>query len=183
MNYSNSPPLSKCKTKIGKNTIIKDNVNLRQLYSNYDGTEGLLMILLPTAYVVRGKVMFWPMSVHGGGYPTWPGGGGVPQPGPAGGYPTWPGATPGQVQMGGTPARSDRGVPQPGGGGTPGYPPAVVPQGTPQQWYPGYPPGGVPPARGVPPSTGQQMEYLIRRSRYASCVHAGGLSCYKVNLP
>ena len=40
--------------------------------------------------------------------------------------------------------------------------------------------GGGTPARsdgGI--STGQQMEYLIRRSRYASCVHAGGLFCLR----
>ena len=30
---------------------------------------------------------------------------------------------------------------------------------------------------GLLPGTGQQMEYLIRRGRYASGVHAGGLSC------
>ena len=29
------------------------------------------------------------------------------------------------------------------------------------------------------PGIGQQMKYLIRRGRYASCVHAGGLSCLK----
>ena len=28
------------------------------------------------------------------------------------------------------------------------------------------------------PRIGQQMEYLMRRGRYASCVHAGGLSCF-----
>ena len=32
------------------------------------------------------------------------------------------------------------------------------------RWYP-------------PPMIGKQREYLIRRGRYASCVHAGGLSC------
>ena len=46
--------------------------------------------------------------------------------------------------------------------------------------------GGIPWARdGVSPHQGwvlplwigQQMEYLIRRGRYTSCVHAGGLSC------
>ena len=38
--------------------------------------------------------------------------------------------------------------------------------------------GGVYPRWGTPsPHTGQQMEYLIRGGRYASCVHAGGLSC------
>ena len=35
--------------------------------------------------------------------------------------------------------------------------------------------GGTP--RYLPPGIGQQMEYLIRCGRYASCVHAGGLSC------
>ena len=49
--------------------------------------------------------------------------------------------------------------------------------------------GGVPPSRdgvpswqGYPPHTGQQMEYLTRRGRYASCVHAGGLSCSLFNF-
>ena len=36
---------------------------------------------------------------------------------------------------------------------------------------------------GVPPRIGQQMEYLICRDRYASCVHAGGLSCLRILLP
>ena len=55
--------------------------------------------LLPTAYVVRGKVIFWHVSVHqsvcphlGGGVPRpGPGGGGVPQPGgvPLLGWSTW----------------------------------------------------------------------------------------------
>ena len=59
------------------------------------------------------------------------------------------------------PARSD------GGGGTPRYLPPLPGQGT-------YPP---------PPRTGQHMEYLIRRGRHASCVHAGELSCWnKVNV-
>ena len=29
-----------------------------------------------------------------------------------------------------------------------------------------------------PPGIGRQMEYLIRRGRYGSCVYAGGLSCF-----
>ena len=75
---------------------------------------------------------------------------GVPQSGPIGG-----GGYPSQVRPGGvTPARSDQ-----------GYPSQV--QGCTR--------GGVPPGRGTP-RTGQQMEYLIRRIRYVSCVHAGGLS-------
>ena len=64
-------------------------------------------------------------------------------------YPTWPGGVPQPASQSG-PAR--------------GYPCQV--QLRLRQ--------GVPP----PPGTGQQMEYLIRRCRYASCVHAGGLSCY-----
>ena len=40
--------------------------------------------------------------------------------------------------------------------------------------------GGYPPwsGWGVPRGKGQQTEYFIRRGRYASCVHAGGLSCF-----
>ena len=90
-----------------------------------------------------------------------------------------------------------------GGGGTPRYlhPPAKVP--TPQPgpdggrgrgpdggyskvptpsarswWGEGVPQGTNRPHQGTYPSwIGQQMETLLRRSRYASCVHAGGLSC------
>ena len=69
---------------------------------------------------------------------------------------TW-GGYPGQVQMvGGVPWVS------PGQGSGPPHPRL----------------DGVPPGRGYPrpPGTGQQMQYLTRRGRYASCVHAGGLS-------
>ena len=41
----------------------------------------------------------------------------------------------------------------------------------------GYPP---PPPGRVPPRTGQHMEYFKSGSRYASCAHAGGLSCYRI---
>ena len=98
------------------------------------------------------------------------------------------GTPPGQ---GGTPARSSRGIPQPGpdgGGGTParfswggGYP-SQVRWGVP---WPGLTGGysrwgtpGVTPLAGVLPVTGQQMEYLIHHGWHASCVHAGGLSCF-----
>ena len=39
---------------------------------------------------------------------------------------------------------------------------------------------GYPPARSGwgTPRIGQQKEYLLRGGRYASCVHAGGLSCF-----
>ena len=99
-----------------------------------------------------------------------------------------------------TPARSGQGVPQPGGT-CPGYPPGQVRTGG---THPRYPPGqvrtgvtpdwgvatplplarsgqGVPqlggPTWGKPPPPPQHMEYLISGGRYASCVHAGGLSC------
>ena len=36
------------------------------------------------------------------------------------------------------------------------------------------------PGMGHPPIIGQQMEYLLRGGRYASCVYAGGLSCFIV---
>ena len=48
---------------------------------------------------------------------------------------------------------------------------------------PGEDEGNPPPAWDViPPGIGQLMEYLIRRGRYASCIHAGGLSCWRVFL-
>ena len=132
--------------------------------------------------------------------------------------PHWVGGYPGQVQPGGTTARSCRGlgvpclvqpgvypcqgVPWPGPAGK-GYPCQGVPHpwpghtwGTPHLDLASIPPnprldGGTPPPTGTdwvthppagvpspPPGTGQQMEYLIRRGRYTSCVHAGGLSCF-----
>ena len=46
----------------------------------------------------------------------------------------------------------------------------------------GIPPGqvrtGGTPAGGLPPGTGQHTEYLLCRGQYASCVHAGELSCF-----
>ena len=80
-----------------------------------------------------------------------------------------PGGVPGQVQVqagGGVPCQ---GVPGQIQGGT-------LPQGGIQSG-----PGGGYPARsrwGVPCRGVPQKEYLICRDRYASCVHAGGLSCF-----
>ena len=77
------------------------------------------------------------------------------------------GGYPSQVQTGGTPARSDRGC-TPVRGCPPGVPRGQVRMGgTPAR-------GGTCP--GYPLMTGQHMEYLIRGGRYASYVHAGGLS-------
>ena len=122
-----------------------------------------------------------------GGYPDRSGG--VPQPDPDRG--TQPGPDrgyPSQIQMGGTPVRDE-------------VPPSQVRMGIPQSGM-GYPlsSDGVPPCShqvrtwgtlvwdvvppvssdGVPPRIGQQMQYLICGGRYASCVHAGGLSCFSV---
>ena len=113
--------------------VQNNSVHLSALPPHY-GTD-LSFSYLPTAYVVRGKVMFWPVSVHPSVCPH----GGTP-PGRGGG-------DPGQVWLGEYPSQA-----QIGGGGTPSS------------------------LQGVPPSTGQQMEYLIRCGQYASCVHAGGLS-------
>ena len=110
------------------------------------------------------------MGQWGGGYPTrsswwgvpWLGGypgQGVPWPGGTlarQGVP-WPGGVPCQVQLGGTLVGGTlaRGVPWPGG-------------------YPGR--GGTLARGGT--QLGQHREYLLHGGRYASCVHAGGLSCF-----
>ena len=99
-----------------------------------------------------------------GGYPARSSWGGT-LPGPARGYP-------GQVPPR---ARSDGGVPDLGTP-PPGYPPPGYP-------LPENPPARVPPTRVPPqrgrgvPRSGQHREYLLHGGRYASCVHAGGLSC------
>ena len=57
------------------------------------------------------------------------------------------------------------------------YPPSDLAGGT-SPWVPKSDlTGGYPLPRGVP-HFGKQMEYLIRRGRYASCIHAGGLSMF-----
>ena len=110
---------------------------------------------------------------------------------------TCPGYTPGQVRTErypsqGTPAWGTP-PPRPGHNGVGVYPSQGAPaQGTPRPGqdggYPsqggarlGYPPSSQVRTRyplvGVPPGTGQHMEYLISGVRYASCVHARGLSC------
>ena len=71
------------------------------------------------------------------------------------------------------------GVPHPRfGRGYPGYPLTRSGWGTPPDlgWGPPGPGMGYPsrPGMGYPP---QHSEHLIRGGRYASCVHAGGLSC------
>ena len=149
-----------------------------------------------------------PVPPPGGGVPrsgTPPGGGGtwVRYPPPGGGGTQVRYTPPG----GGTQVWSPRGGTQvrypPGGGGW--YPGQVPPPGGTQVQYPpprgvprsGTPPGGggypgqvtppgggggtrvryPPPPRGGYP-VGQQKEYSLHGGRYASCVHAGGLSCF-----
>ena len=106
-----------------------------------------------------------PRSGRVGGYPSQVPlrhGMGLPPPGPGMGYPPgW-----------GMPLRPGTGYPpRPGTGYPPGpgmgYPPGP---GT------GYPPG---PEMGYPPPTDQHSEHLLHGGRYASCVHAGGLSCLR----
>ena len=134
----------------------------------------MLAVLLLTAYVITtGRLCFdtclsvCPQeggtptrSSHGGGTPARSDRGrrGVPQAGLTGGER----GTPARSDRGGTPARSDRGVLEVG------YPPPSR-DGVPQPGLMGVPP--------PPTGTGQQMEYLIRPGRSASCVYAGGLSC------
>ena len=108
---------------------------------------------------------------RGGGATPVRSGGGAPHPrsGPGGG------GTPSQVWPGGVPyPRSGwggyRGSPQPGQEGVP----------WPDQTWDGVPPLG--PGTGYPPGSGMgyppwHSEHLLRGGRYASCVHAGGLSC------
>ena len=119
-----------------------------------------------------------------------------------GGVPGPPRGDPGQVPPGGDPGQ----VPPPGGtqvrypprggprSGTPGGGGGVTGSGTPLG-YPGQVPprggvtgSGTPRGGGVPGSgtpwgggtrVGQQKEYSLHGGRYASCVHAGGLSCYR----
>ena len=102
-----------------------------------------------------------------------------------------PGGVPCQVQLGGVPCW---------GGTLPGgYPDRVHPwPGQDRGWDPGRvpPPArsgwGVGPRKGTPPARsgwggtlpggtqlGQQKEYSLHGRRYASCVHAGGLSCLR----
>ena len=142
-----------------------------------------------------------------GGLPDWVPPRGVPDrvPRPPGGVPGPPRGVPGQVPPGGVWVRvPPGGYPvryPPGGLGTPlgGYldpdPPGGTRLGTPPGGcVPRPPPGGTwpgpwggtrtpPGGRGVPvpprggTQLGQHREYLLHSGRYASCVHAGGLSC------
>ena len=131
---------------------------------------------LPPAYVVRREGNSFTLSVH-----TWGGGGG-------GGYP-YPIML---CNISQNAMRQQGGVrvPPPGGGG--GVPGQVPPRGvwvpTPPGGYPvRYPRGGGGGGFGYPPGgggtrSGQQKEYSLHGGRYASCVHAGGLSCEMIMI-
>ena len=94
---------------------------------------------------------------------------------------TWATPRPGQDRGGGylgyPQARSGQGVPRvppgarSGWEGTHDTPPRPGQDGG----YLRYPPSQV--RMGGYPGTGQHMEYLISGGQYASCIHAGGLSC------
>ena len=129
------------------------------LFFSLPHTFGIAFCFLPPASEGWGKVLFSVcLSVHisGGGYPSQVWGGPHPRSG-QGGYPIpglgW-GGTPSQVWTGGTPQTWDRVPPDLG-------------QGTLRTWD------------GVPPPTWNIAStwHLLRGGRYASCVHAGGLSC------
>ena len=136
-----------------------------------------------------------PGQVPGGGVPSQVPRGGYLVRYPPTGYPVrYP---PGGVRVPPTPGGVPSQVP-PWGEGVPGQVPRGVsrypPWGVPSQVHPGGVPGQVPPrGSGYPPGwgvpgqvpprggggtrSGQQKEYSLHGGRYASCVHAGGLSC------
>ena len=122
------------------------------------------------------------------GTPVW----GSPQPGQdwgtpshvSMGYPPGQGRTgvsPGHVSIGYPPGQDRTGVPPPLSQVRMGYPLPPASSGCgipppPSQVRMGYPPART----GIPssPGTEQQSGHLLRGGRYASCVHAGGLSCF-----
>ena len=101
------------------------------------------------------------------GTPSQAGGRGYP-------LPRWgEGVPPSQVGGGGTHSQVGRGVPLPRQGG--GYPFPGRGRGyLLPRWGEGYP---FPGRRSGYPLLEQHSVYLLRGGRYASCVHAGGLSC------
>ena len=123
----------------------------------------------PGAYPGRGGTLAGGVPWLGGRYPGWGGtlARGVPWLGEVpwlGGYPGWGGTLAGGVPWPGA-------VPWLGGTLAVGVP-----------WPGGYPGWGGTLAGGVPcwwgcTQLGQHREYLLHGGRYASCVHAGGLSC------
>ena len=126
-----------------------------------------------------GKVLFSQVSVcsHFGGYPHLAKLGGIPIQ-LTGGYPIWP-------MGGGTPIQLTWGYPILLTGVTPSIwmmgvvtpsswqwvPPLELDCSTPHRTWMGYPPPHQ--------ETEQQSKHLLRSRWYASCVHAGGISCVR----
>ena len=188
-------------SKISSTTLFLSFSLTAYKYKKYEILLIWLWCLLPPAYVVRREgTVFTGVCLSTGG------GGGYPVRYPPGGYPgpgTTPGGYPDTPPRGvcGPPREGTQtpGVPRPGysppggtqtwvpPGGYPGPPPGGPMSGYPPGGVPGHPPGGVPgprggyPGPGTPPGggtrVGQQKEYSLHGGRYASCVHAGGLSC------
>ena len=133
-----------------------------------------VQLYLPTASEGWGKVMFSVWQAGGDSPARSRRGRGIPQPGQGRGYLGYPQARSGWglSLLGGTQvppqARSGLGVPR--------VPPSRARSG---QGVGGTPQGQVRTGGTPPPPPGQDstMEYLTSGSRYASCVHAGGLSC------
>ena len=134
---------------------------------------------LPPTYVVRGKVIFILGNVclftSGGGYP-------IPIHPCPGGYPI-------PIHPHPYPSLSGGGT-QSNLGWEGGYPDPALDGGVPQPWTGGYPNlgwgvphlwGGTPSHVWVPPQNSKHL-LRLRGGRCASCVHAGGLSCLKINL-
>ena len=154
----------------GKNSLVIDPVDLI-VYKNSS-----YIPLLPTAYVRDGRLCF--QSVHTRGVPHLHL---RPMVLPLVPCPFW-GGTPALFHYTFTGPMSFLVVTQwlvPGQDGRRRYPHLEMGYPMAKSGWGGYTMMGVPPARdGVPPGKGQQLEYLICRGRYASCIHAGWLSCF-----
>ena len=167
---------SKCLT-----VFLSRSLKVQCLTSDEQVLIGFLFFTARVRSTREGNIYTWEcLSVHncgGGGYPVLGlGEGGTPS------QVWWQGGYPIPGLVGGYPLPPDLrwGTPLDLGWGTPktwdGVPPQDLEWGTPQTW------DLVPPldlGLGTPPrpGTGYPPEHLIRGGRYASCVHAGGLSC------
>ena len=134
-------------------------------------TSPCFVIYLPTAYVVRGTVMFSICSHLGGGLRPGTDGGGFIPARSNGGYPcqVWQGGTPPHVP----PVRPSQGYPD---WGVPhlGYPPIRPVWGVPWQGVPngGYPTLGTPLVR---PGRGGGVPHLIQDNRWITWYAAVGM--------
>ena len=141
-------------------------------YNDWSMTRNLSLIFLPSAYPVRREcTVFTSVSVH-----TRRGGGCISSPSHSTSIGT-------MSFLGDTPVTGSRslslGVPQ---SKVWAYPSPRWGGEHPNLGYPTSRDGAPPPpptGDGVPsPGIGQQRDYLLSGGRYASCVHAGGFSCF-----